>query len=46
MKSKTVPYTPRMLFRGEEARGKILFLCRGSNLNRPVVQSGVRRYAD
>jgi hypothetical protein len=29
-----------------EARGKILYLCRGSNLDRPVVQSVVRHYTD
>jgi hypothetical protein len=29
-----------------EARGKILCLCRGSNLERPVVQFVVRHYTD
>jgi hypothetical protein len=29
-----------------EARGKILFLCWGSNPNRPAIQSVVRHYAD
>jgi hypothetical protein len=29
-----------------EARGKILFPCRGSNLDRPVVQSVARHYTD
>jgi hypothetical protein len=29
-----------------EARGKILYLYRGSNLDRPVIQSVVRHYAD
>jgi hypothetical protein len=29
-----------------DVRGKILCLCRGSNLGRPVVQSVVRHYTD
>jgi hypothetical protein len=29
-----------------EATGKILCLCRGSNLDRPVVQSVARHYTD
>jgi hypothetical protein len=29
-----------------EVRGKILCPCRGSNLDRPVVQSVVRHYTD
>jgi hypothetical protein len=29
-----------------EARGKILCPCRGSNLDRPVVQSVARHYTD
>jgi hypothetical protein len=29
-----------------EVRGKILCLCRGSKLDRPVVQSVVRHYTD
>jgi hypothetical protein len=29
-----------------EVRGKILYLCRGSNLDLPVVQSIVRHYTD
>jgi hypothetical protein len=29
-----------------EARGKSFFLCRGSNLDRLVVQSVARQYAD
>jgi hypothetical protein len=29
-----------------EATGKILYLCRGSNLDRPVVQSTARHYTD
>jgi hypothetical protein len=29
-----------------EARGKVLFHCRGSNLDHPVVQPVVRHYTD
>jgi hypothetical protein len=29
-----------------EVRGKVLCLCRGSNLDRPVVQSVIRHYTD
>jgi hypothetical protein len=29
-----------------EARGKIVYLCQGSNHGRPVVQSVVRHYSD
>jgi len=31
---------------GTETTGTVLYLCRGSNLDRPVVQSVVRHYTD